>query len=78
MKDAKVVVTQPTEGQFKAFTAVCTHQGCVVSSVADGVILCGCHGSQFSIEDGSVRTPPAEEPLAEQAVAVKSGQVTVA
>jgi len=51
--DEKVVVTQPTEGDFKAFTAVCTHQGCLVSQVADGTIQCGCHGSQFSIEDGA-------------------------
>jgi len=78
VKDAKVVVTQPSEGEFKAFSAVCTHQGCVVTSVADGVIVCGCHGSQFSIDDGSVRTPPATAPLAEQAVAVRGGQVTTA
>jgi Rieske Fe-S protein len=29
----KVVVTQPEPGDFKAFTAVCTHQGCLVNSV---------------------------------------------
>ncbi len=51
--DEKVVVTQPTEGDFKAFTAVCTHQGCLVGQVADGTIQCPCHGSEFSIEDGS-------------------------
>src|SRR5690349_17313204 len=32
--DQKVVVTQPTQGQFKCFTAVCTHQGCLVSEVS--------------------------------------------
>jgi nitrite reductase/ring-hydroxylating ferredoxin subunit len=51
--DEKVVVTQPTEGDFKAFSAVCTHQGCLVGQVADGTIQCPCHGSEFSIEDGS-------------------------
>ncbi len=51
--DEQVVVTQPTEGDFKAFTAVCTHQGCLVGQVADGTIQCPCHGSEFSIEDGS-------------------------
>src|SRR5262245_61962801 len=64
-RDQQVVVTQPQAGQFKCFTAVCSHQGCLVSSVSDGVITCDCHGSQFSIEDGSVVTGPATFPLAE-------------
>ncbi|MCW2787489.1 MAG: Rieske (2Fe-2S) protein [Marmoricola sp.] len=50
--DDQVVVTQPTAGVFKAFSAVCTHQGCILSSVASGRIDCGCHGSEFSIVDG--------------------------
>lgn len=53
LPDQKVVLTQPAKGEFKAFTAVCTHQGCVVASVAEGTINCGCHGSQFSIQDGA-------------------------
>lgn len=53
LTDQKVVLTQPEKGEFKAFTAVCTHQGCVVASVAEGTINCGCHGSQFAIEDGA-------------------------
>ena len=44
MKDAKIVVTQPAAGDFKAFSAVCTHQGCVVSAVTD-TIDCACHVS---------------------------------
>src|SRR5690242_16301110 len=52
----KVVLTQPTEGDFKAFSAVCTHQGCVVAKIAGKDIECTCHGSKFSIEDGSVVT----------------------
>jgi Rieske Fe-S protein len=59
----KVVVTQPSEGEFKAFTSVCTHQGCVVAAVADNEIACPCHGSLFSAEDGSVITGPATAPL---------------
>ena len=51
--DEQVVVTQPSEGEFKAFTTTCTHQGCQVESVSDGSINCPCHGSSFSIEDGS-------------------------
>ena len=48
-----VVVTQPKKGTFEGFSATCTHQGCTLASVAAGTINCGCHGSQFSITDGS-------------------------
>lgn len=64
LADQKVVVTQPAAGQFKAFTAVCTHMGCTVASVANGTINCPCHGSQYSIKDGSVVAGPAPAPLA--------------
>jgi nitrite reductase/ring-hydroxylating ferredoxin subunit len=51
--DQKVVVTQPTKGDFKCFSAICTHQSCLLANVSDGTINCSCHGSKFSIEDGS-------------------------
>lgn len=72
---AQIVVTQPTAGSYKAFTAVCTHQGCLVASVANGVITCPCHGSSFSIKDGSVLNGPAAEPLKEQKVTVSGGAI---
>lgn len=58
-----VVVTQPAAGTFKGFSAACTHEGCTVSSIDDGIIHCACHGSQYSIEDGSVLQGPATRPL---------------
>ncbi|KQT94968.1 hypothetical protein ASG49_06785 [Marmoricola sp. Leaf446] len=73
----KVVVTQPTEGEFKAFTAVCTHAQCVVTSVEDDEIDCSCHGSRFSITDGSVVTGPADEPLSELQVSVEGEDISV-
>lgn len=76
-EDAKVVVTQPTEGAFKAFTAVCTHQGCLVSKVEKTQILCNCHGSVFSIADGSVISGPAPTPLAEEKLTVTDGSLTL-
>jgi Rieske Fe-S protein len=76
-KDQKVVVTQPTSGTYKAFTAVCTHTGCVVAEVSGGTINCACHGSKFSIEDGSVKNGPATQPLAAATnVTVANGSVT--
>jgi Rieske Fe-S protein len=74
----KVVVTQPTEGDFKAFSAVCTHQGCLVAQIKDKDIDCTCHGSKFSIEDGSVVTGPANKPLEELKVTVNGEDITVA
>lgn len=52
--DLGVVVTQPSEGEFKGFSSTCTHQGCTVAEVTDGTINCPCHGSRFSVEDGGV------------------------
>jgi Rieske Fe-S protein len=75
--DRKVVVTQPTAGQFKAFTAVCTHQGCIVAEVSDNVIRCPCHGSAFSATDGSVKNGPASTPLASKTVSVSGDTITV-
>ena len=59
----KVVGTQPTSGDFKAFSAVCTHMGCIVSQISNGTIDCPCHGSQYSIKDGAVVAGPAPSPL---------------
>ncbi|RKR87034.1 nitrite reductase/ring-hydroxylating ferredoxin subunit [Micromonospora pisi] len=73
-----VVVTQPTAGQFKAFSAICTHQNCPVTSVDGGTINCTCHGSKFSITDGSVKTGPATRPLATKEVKVDGENITLA
>jgi Rieske Fe-S protein len=76
-KAEKVVVTQPTEGEFKAFSAVCTHQGCVVAKVKSEGIDCTCHGSKFSITDGSVVDGPATKPLDELKVTVSGDDLAV-
>ena len=75
--DAEVVVTQPTEGEFKAFSAVCTHQGCLVASVSDGTINCDCHGSKFSIETGEPEGGPATSALGEVQISVSGDQISV-
>lgn len=77
LKEQKVVVTQPTKGEYKAFTAVCTHQGCTVGEVSGGEIICPCHGSHFSIKDGSATSGPAQAPLAEKKVSEKGSKLSV-
>ena len=78
-----VVVTQPTTGEFRAFSARCTHQGCSVSEVTDGLIHCFCHGSQFAITDGAVvraaqgLTPDQQDPLPEVGIAIDGDTVTL-
>ena len=74
--DDPVVVTQPTEGEFRAFGANCTHAGCLLASVTE-TINCDCHGSKFSIEDGSVVSGPAQEPLPEREVSVEGDTITL-
>ena len=76
--DQQIVVTQPKAGEFKAFSAICTHQGCPVSRISGGTIDCPCHGSQFSIEDGSVEGGPAPRGLPEKKVTVTGSTLTVA
>jgi len=77
LKDQDVVVTQPQPGQFKAFSATCTHQGCIVGSVSDGTINCPCHGSKFNITDGSVVNGPAAQPLPAKTVTVTGDTLTI-
>ena len=78
LDDPKVVVTQPAAGEFKGFSSICTHQGCPLDNVTDGTINCTCHGSQFSIEDGSVVGGPAPSPLPEQKLTVKGKDILLA
>lgn len=76
LPDEQMVVTQPAEGQFKAFSYICTHKGCPVTQVKDGVIRCPCHGSRFSIATGAPQPgSPATEPLTSRPVTHQDGEV---
>jgi Rieske Fe-S protein len=73
-----VVVTQPTAGVYKGFSAICPHQGCTVGQIAQGVIICPCHLSTFSITDGSVKQGPAQTGLQVVPVKVVGTDIVVA
>ncbi|MGW7611239.1 Rieske (2Fe-2S) protein [Streptomyces sp. NPDC054766] len=76
--DKGVVVTQPTAGTFKAFSSKCTHQGCAVKGIANGVITCPCHQSQFSVTDGSVKKGPATSALPAAKITVDGDSIKLA
>ena len=78
LADKKIVITQPQAGSFDAFTAVCTHQGCIVATVSGGTINCPCHGSKFSIANGSVVNGPATSPLAPVSITVQGTSIVQA
>jgi nitrite reductase/ring-hydroxylating ferredoxin subunit len=71
----QVVVTQPTAGDYKAFTAVCTHMGCIVNQISDGTIDCPCHGSEYSIKTGAVVRGPAPLPLAAKKIKITGDSI---
>ncbi|WP_030743641.1 Rieske (2Fe-2S) protein [Streptomyces sp. NRRL S-31] len=77
-EDQGVVVTQPTAGTYKAFSSECTHLGCSVGSVANGVIRCPCHNSEFSVTDGGVRRGAATKPLAPAGITVSGDEIKLA
>lgn len=73
----QVVITQPSEGEFKAFSAVCPHQGCLVTDVRDGEIFCPCHGSRFTVDTGDVVGGPASRGLEERQVTITGDGIAV-
>jgi Rieske Fe-S protein len=75
--DQNVVVTQPVAGQFKAFSATCTHEQCIVARIQQGRIICPCHGSAYNIADGSVVNGPATRPLPPRTATVTGETITV-
>ena len=75
-ENLEVVVTQPVAGRFVGLTAVCTHTGCIVDKVADGLIECPCHGSRYRL-DGTVAHGPAPRALPARPVTVVDGSIVL-
>ena len=77
LPDDGVVITQPAAGRFNGFSSTCTHMGCPLHDVTE-TINCNCHGSQFSIDDGSVVTGPATQPLPKKPIVVAGTDISLA
>jgi Rieske Fe-S protein len=75
--DAKVVVTQPTEGDYQAFDSTCPHQGCPTSGFEGGVLVCPCHGSRFDPSTGEAVHGPAESGLRVLTVTLDGGNLQI-
>ncbi len=59
-----IVLNRSADGSLRAFSARCTHLGCKLERVIDGVVVCPCHGSRF-FADGRVAAGPAVRALTE-------------
>ena len=72
-----VIVSQPENGVFKAFSSTCTHQGCQLNVQNNSQFVCPSHGFQFALADGAVKGGPAESPLKFYKAEVKDGRIIV-
>ncbi len=72
----KILITQPKKGTFKAFVAVCTHQGGALDGAKNNEIFCNLHGARFDATTGA-GSPPAQMPLSKVTVTVSGGSVKV-
>ncbi len=75
--DEKTMVSQPTEGDFKAFSTICTHRQCPITELDGQEIECSCHGSRFFVKDGTVAKGPATEPLTELSISVEGDEIVI-
>jgi Rieske Fe-S protein len=78
LPDKTQVITQPKAGTFEGFSSTCTHMGCTVATISNGTINCPCHGSMYSITDGSVQGGPAPAPLPKKPVKKEGANIVPA
>jgi Rieske Fe-S protein len=78
IEDLNIVVAQPTQGVYKAYSSLCTHKGCAVSTPKGNVIKCACHGSEFAADSGKATKGPATAPLAAFQIKVEGDGIVVA
>lgn len=75
----KIIIAQPTEGQFVAYSTTCPHQGSSITQVDGSTVKCPSHGSVFDIATGAPVSGPATTgmttvPVTESAGTVVAGE----
>ena len=70
------LVSRTAEGSFTAVDAVCSHQSCTITGIADTTYVCPCHGSRYD-RNGRVLAGPATASLRQFATSFGSGVVTI-
>jgi Rieske Fe-S protein len=64
-------------GELKAFSAACTHLGCIVQYREDlGRVWCACHNGHFDLNGRNLEGPPPS-PLESFVVNVRDDQIVV-
>ncbi|MEU8529744.1 MULTISPECIES: Rieske (2Fe-2S) protein [Streptomyces] len=74
-REQRLLVHCPAKGRYKAFSAQCTHAGCVLDKIEDNEGNCPCHGSRFDVTDGKALKGPATNPLPAVPVRVVGGKL---
>jgi nitrite reductase/ring-hydroxylating ferredoxin subunit len=77
VEGVQILVTQPRAGEFRGFSAICTHAGFVMTNMANSQIKCDNHGAVYSAEDGSVLSGPAPRALGKVTVTVEGDDILV-
>lgn len=71
------ILIRTSEGQYLAFTAVCTHLGCTVQYRADlGEIWCPCHNGIYNLQGRNISGPPPR-PLKQFQVHIQGQDIVV-
>ncbi|RNH98180.1 Rieske (2Fe-2S) protein [Micromonospora aurantiaca] len=78
VRDRNIVISRGSAAGIVAFTAVCSHQGCQVTSVVGGLIRCPCHRSRFDAGTGHPVAGPATQPLTPVAIKLVGDMVVTA
>lgn len=75
---SKPAIVVNVDGSFKAYSAICTHLGCIVAFDPNAhAIVCPCHDGHFSPANGSVISGPPPAPLASLTVSVEGDKILV-